>query len=111
MSDDYGWTFLETLIVLAILLVLSGGVSFAGLRYLERARVVAARNDISALSLAVESFRLDTGNYPAQNQGLTALWKNPVGHPVPDNWLGPYVDRAAFLDPWGIPYEYQEGGL
>ena len=108
---DRGWTFLETLIVLAILLVLSGGVSFAGLRYLERAKVVSARNDVSALSLAVESYRLDTGDYPSDLQGLPALWKKPLQNPVPANWLGPYVDRAEFIDPWGNPYGYGAGGI
>lgn len=109
-GDDGGWTFLETLLVMAILLVLSGGIGFTGLRYLERARIVAARNDMAALTLALESYRIDTGRYPTDTQGLSALWRVPVQPPVPDNWLGPYVDRQGFLDSWGNPYLYREGG-
>lgn len=108
---ESGWTFLETLIVLAILLVLSGGVSFVGLRYLERAKVVATRNGIEALKLAVESYHLDTGSYPSQAQGLDSLWRPPKSPPTPTNWLGPYVDGGEFLDAWGNPYHYEEGGV
>lgn len=109
-NAELGWTFLETLIVLAILLVLSGGVSFVGLRYLDRAKIVATRNGIESLKLAVESYHLDTGMYPSQAQGLDSLWKLPLSPPIPGNWLGPYVDGGTFLDAWGTPYLYQEGG-
>jgi len=106
-TNDRGWTFLETLMVLAILTVLSGGVSYAGLRGLEQARVVAARNTLAAVALALESYRLDTGSYPEREQGLAVLLLPPGSGPAADRWQGPYLQGGAPADPWGNPIGYE----
>ena len=48
-DTDGGWTFVEILIVMAIILILSGTVGFIAVRYVENAREVAARSQIESL--------------------------------------------------------------
>lgn len=110
LQDDSGWTFIETLIVIGIIVILTGSVGFVGMKYIEQAKVASAKNEIRAFSLAIESYYLDNFQYPTDEQGLEALWERPTTEPVPENWSGPYVNKMDFLDPWKNPYDYQFPG-
>ncbi|MFP4364407.1 MAG: type II secretion system major pseudopilin GspG [Spirochaetia bacterium] len=105
-----GFTFVETIIVIGIILILTSTVGVIAFRYLGRAKSVTARNNIQTYSLALNTYLLDTGMLPTEEQGLEALWERPVLEPVPENWQGPYVDRAVGPDPWGNEYEYTVPG-
>jgi len=107
---DEGWTFMETLIVIAIVLILTSIVGFTGIQYLDRARTAAARSQIDSFSLALESYYIDCGRYPTEEQGLEALWKTPSIEPTSPNWMGPYIYKKTPNDPWGNPYEYKIPG-
>jgi len=107
---DEGWTFMETLIVIAIVLILTSIVGFTGIQYLDRARTAAARSQIDSFSLALESYYIDCGRYPSEEQGLAALWQKPSVEPISPLWSGPYIYRKTPNDPWGNPYEYRTPG-
>jgi len=107
---DEGWTIMEILIVIAIVLILTSIVGFTGIQYLDRARKAAARSQIDSLALALESYYIDCGRYPTEEQGIEALWKKPTIEPVSPNWLGPYIYKNTPNDPWGNPYEYKTPG-
>jgi len=107
---DEGWTVIETLIVIAIVLILTSIVGFTGIQYLDRARTAAARSQIDSFSLALESYYIDCGRYPTEEQGLEALWKKPSIEPISPNWMGPYIYRKTPDDPWSNPYEYKVPG-
>jgi general secretion pathway protein G len=109
-SNDQGWTFLENIIVIAIVLILTSSVGFMAAQYLDRARIAAARSQIDSFSIALESFYIDCGRYPTNEQGLDALWEKPSIQPASDNWSGPYMLRKTPNDPWGNPYEYMVPG-
>jgi general secretion pathway protein G len=109
-TRDEGWTFVETLIVIAIILVLTSTVGFMAFRYLGSARVAAARSQIETLSLALNAYMLDNDRYPSEGQGLEALWEKPTLAPVPDDWNGPYVSKEIPEDPWGNEYVYNVPG-
>ena len=108
--EDDGWTFVETLIVIAIILILTGTVGFIAFRYIDNAKEVAARSQIETFSLALNAYLFDNGGYPTQDQGLDALWQKPTLEPVPDHWNGPYLQKAVPKDPWGHPYEFKVPG-
>ena len=75
------------------------------------ARVVAARQDISALMQALKLYRLDNQIYPSTDQGLQALVARPAATPVPPNWkTGGYLERLP-KDPWGSDYQYLNPGV
>jgi len=103
-----GFTLLELLVVLAILGLLAAIVGPQVLRYLgsskSQAAQVQAKNIVAALNL----YRLDTGRFPNENEGLGALMKAPSGNSM---WNGPYLpDEKALTDPWGNSYHLRVPG-
>jgi general secretion pathway protein G len=110
IKADKGFTFIETIVTISIILILSAAVGFSSIRYIERARLAACRNQIETFRLALQSYYLDCGQYPTETQGLNALWEKPIQPPIPPNWDGPYVDRRLPKDPWGSDYVYKNPG-
>lgn len=104
-SED-GWTFVETLIVIGIILILTSTVGFMAFRYIDKARVATAKNQLEELSMALHSYYMDCKQYPTVQQGLDALWEKPALEPVAPEWSGPYLTRKIQDDPWGHPYKY-----
>ena len=66
-----------------------------------------ARAQIDALQKALDQYRIDTGRYPATEQGLAVLVQRPADEP---KWGGPYLAKAVPVDPWGRPYLYTSPG-
>lgn len=102
-----GFTLLELLVVMVILGLLVGIVGPGVLRNIGKSEVKTAKAQISALSKALDTYRLDTGHYPSTEQGLNALVARPANEP---KWEGPYLDKAVPPDPWGRPYVYKAPG-
>lgn len=105
-----GWTFIETIVVIGIILILTSTVGFMAFRYIDRAKQAAARNQIETFNLALNMYLLDCRGYPTQEQGLAALWEKPALEPVPSGWSGPYLGKNVPLDPWGASYRYTVPG-
>lgn len=106
MKEEDGWTFMETLIVIAIILILTVTVGFVAVNNLDKARVAAARTQIESISTALEAYYIDCGNYPTAEQGFQALRRKPETSPSSDSWSGPYLYKDVPRDPWGYEYEY-----
>ena len=107
-SRDEGFTLLELLVVLGIIVLLATLVAPQVLRYLGTARTDAAKAQISAISTALELYALDVGVFPPQQAGLAALLQPPGGQP---KWKGPYMKKAdGLIDPWGQAYQYRFPG-
>jgi len=108
MRGSPGFTLIEMLVVLVIIGLIMGLVGPRVLNYLTDARIKAARLQIEALSNALDLYYLDTGRYPASNEGLSALVKRPGNV---NTWNGPYIKGDIVpLDPWGNPYVYRSPG-
>jgi general secretion pathway protein G len=106
-----GFTLVEILVVIVILGILAALVVPRVLERPDEARVIAAKNDIAAISGALKLYRLDNGRYPTSEQGLAALVSKPTQVPLPPNWKpNGYLDRLP-KDPWGNPYQYLSPGL
>lgn len=95
-----GFTLVELLLVLMILALIGGLVLPGIIGKAEGAKVKAAASQVSRLSMAVESYYLDTGTTPDALQQLVENTANEKG------WNGPYVKPSSLKDPWGKPYEY-----
>jgi general secretion pathway protein G len=67
-------------------------------------RQKAAKAQISLFETALDTYRLDTSQYPTTSQGLEALRTQPSGV---ERWDGPYLPKDVPKDPWGHPYEYR----
>ena len=101
-----GFTYVETVAVIAIGAILTAGSLFSATKIISAARKTAARTQIEQYSSALQTYFLDCGRFPTTEQGLKALWEKPVLYPLPQNWDGPYLDRGPGYDPWGTDFKY-----
>lgn len=106
-SQDDGFTFAETVAVLAIMLILTATIGVSAYKYVDHAKNLTARNQIMTYKMALNAYYLDCGVYPSSEQGLNALWEKPTLYPVPKNWDGPYIDSQVKCDPWGNDFQYK----
>ncbi len=87
-----GFSFIEVMVVVVIIGLLAGAVAIKVSDYVDRAKLNRARSDIATIVNAVESYYADTGAYPSNEQGLSAL-------PIKNT-----------KDPWNRPYQYNQPG-
>lgn len=102
-----GVTLIEMLVVVVIIAVFAAVVGPKLLSQGDKARVVAAKQQIENLQLALGQYHLDTGSYPTTEQGVPALRIQPPGV---TQWHGPYLQKDLNDDPWGHPYVYKYPG-
>jgi general secretion pathway protein G len=107
-ARQQGFTLIELMVVVVILAILAAIAMPMLMDRPDEARLVKAKQDISALSSALNLYKLDNYRYPTTDQGLEALVSKPTAEPVPQNWK-PYMERLP-LDPWGKPYWYLSPG-
>jgi len=100
-----GFTLVELLLVLVILALIGSLVLPGIIGKAEGAKVKAAKSQIDRLSMAVESYYLDTGTTP---DSLDQLVEGGGGDA--QGWNGPYVKTSSLQDPWGRDYVYQYPG-
>ena len=103
---DAGFTFVETMAVLAVTALLAAQSGVAVHKIVDRAKVSAAKTQIETIKVALQSYYVDCGGFPTEEQGLSSLWEKPTLYPVPENWNGPYLDKKIPKDPWGTEYGY-----
>lgn len=75
----------------------------------EKARIAAAKQTITSLSAALDSFELSVGRFPSTEEGLESLIEKPTSLTEEDQWDGPYM-RQIPLDPWNRPFVYRYPG-
>ena len=102
-----GFTLMEILLVLAILVVLGSLVTVGYVKLQQNALKDAARTQIGMLDKAVLQYKLDVGKYPSGDQGLGSLRIQPPDAPA-NKWRGPYLESDIPVDPWGNAYIFEE---
>ncbi len=108
-----GFTLVELLLVVTIILILAGMVIPRMAGRTEQARRAAAKVDIDTnIAMALDLYELDNGKYPSSEQGLQALFTKPTSSPVPSNWNGPYLKKKSLpVDPWNRVYVFVSPGV
>lgn len=103
-----GFTLLELMVVLLILALIASIAAPQVTKHLRKAKIETAKIQVDALSAAVDSFNIDTGRFPSNEEALKALVERPAGL---ETWDGPYIKkRESLIDPWGEPYKYRLPG-
>lgn len=107
-----GFTLIEILVVLVIIMSLAGIVGVNVIRHQAESRVKSAILQIGQLESALQTYFVEQGRYPTQAQGLEALVRRPTVDPVPPQYPeGGYLAKTRLpLDPWGNPYVYVAPG-
>ena len=103
-----GFTLVELMVVIFIIGLLTTIVVINVLPNQDRAMVQKAKADISVLSQAMETYRLDNLTYPLAGDGLQALVTPPASASGGTRTAG-YIKKLP-NDPWGRPYQYANPG-
>ena len=99
-NRERGFTFIEIMIVVFIIALLAGLVGPRMFGKVGKAKMKTTQAQISLLSTAIDTFRLDMGRFPKEMDELIRK--------VDDKkWEGPYLPKRVPKDPWGNPYEYR----
>ena len=101
---EAGYSLMEVLIAVAIIAVLAALIAPRLFGQLDDSKITAASTQIRMIETSLDTFRLDLGRYPTQEEGLGVLIAPSAG--VITNWDGPYLDGGMPMDPWGKAYGY-----
>jgi general secretion pathway protein G len=72
-----GFTMIELMAVLIILGLLFGLVAKRVTNQIDKARVTTTKANLKSLHSAVNQFKMDTGRFPTEEEGLKALIEQP----------------------------------
>ena len=103
-SRRAGFTFLEIIVVVAILGILAAIVIPNFMGGVDQAKVTATQTSISSVKQQLELYKLDNNRYPTTEQGLKALVEKPTTDPAPRKWRQ-YLPELP-KDGWGNDFTY-----
>lgn len=108
MTKQSGFSLVEILIAISIMVLLGTIVGIALNDLPTKGRYDAAKIQVNSLKTAIQHYSLDNGMPPTQKQGLEALVTKPTDAPIPTDYRPDgYLDsREVPLDPWGNDYAY-----
>jgi general secretion pathway protein G len=100
------FTMIEIMAVIVIIGILAGIVAVSVVGKIDQARVTATMASLKMLHSAVIQFKLDTGRYPTEEEGLQALIEQPTDV---TGWnTGGYLETTTLpKDAWGNDFIYQ----
>ena len=103
-----GFTLTELLVVMVVLSLIAAAITPQVMGRLDRSKVRAAQLQLQTLGTSLDMYKIDTGHYPTDQEGLQSLIVQPSTATV---WDGPYVKTGrSIIDSWGNPIEYTVSG-
>jgi general secretion pathway protein G len=102
----YGFTMVELMAVLIIIGLLATLVVTKVATKIDQARITTTKANLKILHSAVNQFKMDTGRFPTEDEGLKALIEQPTDVQV---WEpGGYLETTELpLDGWGHEFKYE----
>ncbi len=101
-----GFTMVELMAVLIILGLLAAVVVRNFVGQTDRARVTTTKANLKLLHMSVNQFKMDTGRFPAEEEGLAILIEPPSDV---ENWQpGGYLETTELpKDGWGNDFIFE----
>ncbi len=97
--------YFGVMFVMALIGVLLFNATDTSVSRERESRYQRAMRHVDLLAEALGRYRFHVGRYPAADQGLAALVRNPGE----SQWDGPYISHLRG-DPWGTPFVYEPRG-
>lgn len=104
-----GFTILELMIVLAILIAIMGIVLVNVMGQKGKADTKIAQAQIKAFEGMLNSFKVDLNRWPTDEEGIAVLWsKDSLADDADkEKWGGPYTTEPKPKDEWGSEWIYR----
>jgi general secretion pathway protein G len=102
-----GFTLMEVLLVVAILIILAGLATVAIRQAYNNARVSATKLNAKSIAQSIDTYYLGLGQLPPSLEALIAM---PDGLAVPEKWQGPYLkteNNRLPVDSWNREFIYE----
>lgn len=100
------FTLVEIMAVIIIIGLLAAVAAVNFLGQTDKARVATTRANLKTLSHAIAQFKMDTGRFPTEDEGLQVLIEQPSD--VKNYEPGGYLDSTEVpLDAWDHEFIYQ----
>ncbi len=105
-ADRKGFTMVELMAVLIILGLLATVLVRNFMGQTDRARVITTKANLKILHSAISQFKMETGRFPAEDEGLLALVEQPSDVEI---WEpGGYLETTELpLDGWNNEFIYE----
>jgi general secretion pathway protein G len=112
LKESRGFTLIELMVVIVILSLLAVLVGPKIIGRSDDAKVADAKVQIRNIETALKLYKLDSGNFPTTEQGLSALVAKPTVGKIPNNYKaeGYLENKNVPKDPWGNDYIYLAPG-
>lgn len=103
-----GFTLMEVLLVLAILVVLGSVATYFYQGAQDRANINVTQTQMNVLKQSLIDYRTTMQTFPSQTQGLQALISRPNDLRNVNRWKGPYLDAVEVpRDAWDNEFVYE----
>ena len=104
-----GFTILELLIVIGIILAIGGIVTVNLMGMSDKADTSITKVKIQNFERALNNFKIDMKRFPTEEEGLTVLWDGEIleDETTMAKWQGPYLEEPAPKDTWGFEWIYR----
>jgi general secretion pathway protein G len=106
-NDRLGFTLMEVLLVMAILVILGSIVVASFTDILATSKEDAAKTQLQMFELPLNNYQMHVGQFPSTESGLEALRTAPADGNLQQKWRGPYLQKSIPTDPWGNAYNYE----
>ena len=104
-----GFSLIEIMIVLVIIVALAGLVGLTLFSRQDDAKLQLARTDHSNIEKAMGFFRLDFGRFPTDEEGVAVLWsKSSLDPDVEETMWKGYLNEPLPTDRWGNEWGYRQ---
>jgi general secretion pathway protein G len=101
-----GFTLIELIIAIAILVILAGVIGPIVMNQLDKAKVSSTKSNLRSIKSAIDMFKIDTGKYPTK---LRDLVEKPREENVAKKWQkGGYLEGGELpRDGWSEDFQYK----
>ena len=104
-KTNKGFTIIELMAVIVIIGLLAAMVARNFMGQTDKARVVTTKASLKVLDSSIQQFKMDTGIFPTEEEGLKALIEKPVD--VLNYPEGGYLQtKQVPKDAWGHEFVY-----